>query len=251
MAERDLNYDYFVRNLKDSEIVKKYVKSRNLSSKIIANELLGYCSPHSRYPFPLLKGRLIVPIRDVDGNTIALAGRQIPGLEETTIQSFWDNFGSEPAKCEDRILKWKKGKWLNEPYQKTRNLFFLDRAKHEALKRNYLILVEGYFDVYSFFDNGYENTCALCGTSISEYQIALASRYCDNIILVMDSDDAGRIASEKIISKVKETSMNIKRVFLPTNMDPDDFAQKYDLSFLDGSIRNLIESKQQDLVVRI
>jgi DNA primase len=67
----------------------------------------------------------------------------------------------------------------------------------------------------------------------------------------MDSDDAGRIASEKIISKVKETSMNIKRVLLPPNLDPDDFAQKYDLSFLDESIKNLIESKQQDLTVRI
>ena len=76
-----------------------------------------------------------------------------------------------------------------------------------------------------------------------------SSTYAQNAL--NKTDDAGRIASEKIIGKVKETSMNIKRVFLPTNMDPDDFAQKYDLSFLDESIRNLIESKQQDLVVRI
>lgn len=251
MSERDLNYEHFVRNLLDSNIAKKYIKSRSLSSKLVDDDLLGYCSPHSRYPFPLLKGRLIVPIRDVDGNTLALAGRQIPGLEEITIQSFWENYGYEPAKCEDRINKWKRGKWINEPYQKTRNLFFLDKAKLEAMARNYLILVEGYFDVYSFYDNGYKNTCALCGTSISDYQIALAARYCDNIVLVMDSDDAGIIASEKIISKVKDSSMNIKRVLLPPNMDPDDFAQNYDLSFLDDSIKKLLESKQQDLTVRI
>ena len=251
MSERDLNYNNFVRNLLESNIAKKYIKSRSLSSKLIKDELLGYCSPHSRYSFPLLKGRLIVPIRDVDGNTIALAGRQIPEVEETTIQSFWDNYGFEPAKCEDRINKWKRGKWINEPYQKTRNLFFLDKAKSEALRRNYLILVEGYFDVYSFYDNGYQNTCALCGTSISEYQIALAARYCDNIVLVMDSDDAGMIASEKIISKVKESSMNVKRILLPSGMDPDDFAKEYDISFLDESIKNLLGSKQQDLTVRI
>lgn len=251
MSERDLNYNNFVRNLLESNIAKKYIKSRSLSSKLIKDELLGYCSPHSRYSFPLLKGRLIVPIRDVDGNTIALAGRQIPEVEETTIQSFWDNYGFEPAKCEDKINKWKRGKWINEPYQKTRNLFFLDKAKSEALRRNYLILVEGYFDVYSFYDNGYQNTCALCGTSISEYQIALAARYCDNIVLVMDSDDAGMIASEKIISKVKESSMNVKRILLPSGMDPDDFAKEYDISFLDESIKNLLGSKQQDLTVRI
>ena len=215
------------------------------------NNLLGYCSPHSRYIFPLLKGRLIVPINDVNGNILAMAGRQIPSMAETTVKSFWDSFGNEPAKCEDKISKWKRGKWINEPYQKTRNLFFLDKAKYQAMRKNYLILVEGYFDVYSFYDNGYENTSALCGTSISEYQISLASRYCDHLVIVMDSDDAGKIASEKILNKIKENGVSCKRVLLPQGMDPDDFAQKYDLSFLDESIKDMISTGQQDLLVKI
>ena len=54
---------------------------------------------------------------------IALAGRQIKAFEEITVQSFWDSFGSEPAKAQDRVSKWRKGKWINEPYQKSKHLF--------------------------------------------------------------------------------------------------------------------------------
>ena len=75
------------------------------------------------------------------------------------------------SKCADKINKWNKGKWINEPYQKNRNLFFLDIAKTMARQKNYLILTEGYFDVYSFYDNGLENVVALCGTAISDQQI--------------------------------------------------------------------------------
>ena len=251
MEDRKSHYTQFVRNFSDSSFANDYYNTRNLSKKLIKDKLVGFCPAYSRYHFPLLRGRLIVPICDVDGKIIALAGRQIPQLAETTTQSFWDSYSFEPAKCQDRINKWNKGKWINEPYQKTRNLFFLNIAKKEALKRNYIILVEGYFDVYNFYDNGYANTCALCGTSISDYQIALASRYCDNIIVIMDSDDAGKLASEKIISKIKEYSINAHRVLLPKGMDPDDFASKYDISFLDESIKEMIGSGQQDLLVKI
>jgi DNA primase len=251
MSSLELNYNQFLRNFGENKTVQEYFLTRNLSDKIIQNNLIAFCPSYSRYEFPLLKGRLIVPIKDVHGNFIALAGRQIPELKEQTVQAFWDLYGHEPAKCAEKINKWNKGKWINEPYQKTRNLFFLNNAKKEAIKRNYIILVEGYFDVYSFYDNGYQNTCALCGTSISDYQIALAARYCDNIIVIMDSDDAGKIASEKILSKIKEYSLKAHRVLLPKGMDPDDFASKYDISFLDESIKEMISSGQQDLLVKI
>jgi len=67
----------------------------------------------------------------------------IPDLKEQTVQAFWDLYGHEPAKCADKINKWNKGKWINEPYQKNKNLFFLDIAKTMARQKNYLILTEG------------------------------------------------------------------------------------------------------------
>ena len=250
MNSFELNYNQFLRNFGENKTVQDYFKTRNLSKKIIENNLVAFCPSYSRYEFPLLKGRLIVPIKDVHGNFIALAGRQIPELKDQTVQAFWDLYGHEPAKCSDKINKWTKGKWINEPYQKNKNLFFLDVAKTMARQKNYIILTEGYFDVYSFYDNGLENVVALCGTAISDHQVALASRYCDNLVVVMDADDAGKIASEKVVKKIEELGLNAVRLFLPKGMDPDDFAQKFEVSFLDETIQRLIDSGKKTLTIR-
>ena len=250
MNSFELNYNQFLRNYNENKVVQEYFKTRNLSNKIIEHNLVAFCPSYSRYEFPLLKGRLIVPIKDVHGNFIALAGRQIPELKDQTVQAFWDLYGHEPAKCADKINKWSKGKWINEPYQKNKNLFFLDIAKTMARQKNYLILTEGYFDVYSFYDNGLENVVALCGTAISDHQVALASRFCDNLVVVMDADDAGKIASEKVVKKIEELGLNAVRLFLPRGMDPDDFAQRFDVSFLDETIQSMIESGKKTLTIR-
>jgi len=47
----------------------------------------------------------------------------------------------------------------------------------------------------------------LCGTSISDYQVALASRYCDNFVIILDSDDAGNIAAKKSIQKIEDLDL--------------------------------------------
>ena len=77
MSDRDIHFNQFVRNLEENSIAKKYYLSRGLSKKLIKDNLMGFCPVYSRYIFPLLRGRLIIPIRDIYGNTISLAGRQI------------------------------------------------------------------------------------------------------------------------------------------------------------------------------
>lgn len=251
MENKELSFQQFVRNLNENTLAQKYFKTRGLSKQIVKEELVGYCPAYSRYSFPLLRGRLIVPIRDVYGQTIALAGRQIPSIKDDLITAFWDSFGNEPSKCQDRISKWTRGKWINEPYVKAKNLFFLDKSKQFVREKNYIVLVEGYFDVYSLYDNNIKNVAAICGTSISEFQISLASRYCDNIVVLMDSDFAGKTAANKIVSKVQELGLKAFKVYLPVGMDPDDFAKNYDVSFLDSAIQNMISESKKELYIGI
>lgn len=251
MNNKEVNFIQFQRTFKENKAVKKYFLERNLSKKLYEENLIGFCPVYSNYSFPLLRGRLIIPIKNVYGEVIALAGRQIPELKDSVIQSFWDSFGTEPAKCQDRINKWSKGKWINEPYQKTRNLFFLDHTKNNVLKKNYIVLTEGYFDAYNLYCNGIDNVAAICGTSISDYQIALALRYCDNIVLLMDSDDPGINATKTIADKIEEIGANVFKIFLPVGMDPDDFLKEYDISFLDDKIKDMIESNKKSLYIRV
>ncbi len=251
MEDREINFNQFVRNLSSNSNALEYLKSRKLSKNLISENIVGFCPPYSKYLFPLLRGRLIVPIRDVHGNTIALAGRKIDSLQETTIESFWDTYGTEPAKCQDRINKWLKGKWINEPYQKAKNLYFLDKSKDYIRQKNYAIIVEGYFDVLSLYDNGIKNVCAISGTSISDYQISLLSRFCDNICILMDNDFAGNTASKKISKRIQELGLNSYEIYLPQNLDPDDFAKNYELDFLDKAIINMIENDGQVLEISL
>lgn len=251
MKLSELEFSQFQRNYQESSAAQGYYKSRNLSEKILDNNLIGFCPPYSRYEFSHLRGRLIVPIRNVYGELIAMAGRQIPQLKDLTVQAMWDTYGDKPAQCQNKIEKWIRGKWINEPYQKNKNLFFLDVAKNQARSKNYLLFTEGYFDVYSFYDKGLENVVALCGTSISEYQIALASRYCDNIVLLMDGDEPGSIASSKAAEKISELGLNVIQVFLPPGMDPDDYARENDIDQLDSKILEMIESKKTKLYIRV
>jgi len=250
MNSFELNYNQFLRNYDENKVVQEYFKTRHLSEKITENKLVAFCPPFSRYSFPYLKGRLIVPIKNVYGEIIALAGRQIPELEEITIEAMWNSFGNEPAKCQDRIDKWKRGKWINEPYQKNRNLFFLDVAKDKAREKNYIILTEGYFDVYSLYDKGIENVAAICGTSLHECQVALASRYCDNICLLMDGDYPGRIATEKAIETIKNLQINVISIYLCDGMDPDDLARNNSLSKLDEVILETIGLGRDKIIIR-
>lgn len=251
MESKELFYQQFVRNLNENTAAQKYFKTRRLSKNILKENLIGFCPIYSRYTFPLLRGRLIVPIRNVYGDTIALAGRQIPSIKDDLISAFWETFGEEPAKCQDRISKWEKGKWINEPYTKAKNLFFLDKSKNFVREKNYIILVEGYFDAYSLYDNDVRNVAAICGTSISEFQISLASRFCDNIVILMDSDFAGKTASNKIALKITEMGLKAYKVYLPVGMDPDDFASNYDISFLDKVIQNMITESKKELYIGI
>ena len=246
---RSTNFDQFVRDLTNSEKVKTYIQSRNLDDIHIANKDLGFCSPYSRNMFPLLRGRLIVPIRDVHGRLIALAGRQVPDFIEVTIASFWDTFKSEPAKADDRINKWLKGKWINEPYQKSRHLFNLDRAKSSIRDCNFVFIVEGYFDVLILKQKGIENVVALCGTALSEYHLALLYRYCDRVVLLLDGDDAGRLASEKIIQKLNDNNFIGKILHLPEKCDPDDFVINYGPQNLIDAANQLLDSEQSFLKI--
>ena len=242
MNVSELEFSQFQRNYHESSLAQQYYKTRTLSQKLIDQNLIGFCPPYSRYVFPLLRGRLIVPIRDVHGRLIALAGRQLPDYIELTIKSFWDTYSYEPSKADDRISKWMKGKWINEPYQKSKHLFNLDKAKEYIRESNFVYIVEGYFDVLVLRQNGINNVVALCGTALSDFHLALLYRYCNRIVLLLDGDIAGKLATDKIFQKLSENNFIGKSLYLPEKCDPDDFVIEYGPENLINATKELLNS---------
>ena len=122
------------------------------------------------------KNRIIIPIKDINSNTIAFGARA--------------------------IIDGQMPKYINSPesiiYNKSSVLFGMNRAKETIQQKDNVIFMEGYFDVISAHLGGVENAVATCGTALTPQHIKLISRFCPSrkIFLAFDTDSAGKKAIE-------------------------------------------------------
>jgi DNA primase len=166
--------------------------------------------------FDKFSDRIIFPIFSANGRVIAFAGRV---LQSTA--------GS--------------AKYLNSPessiYVKGRVLYGLSFSKDEIRKLDKAILVEGYMDLISLYQNGIKNVVAVSGTALTEDQVQLLSRYTKNVVLLFDADVAGIKASMRSIELLLKQDMEIKIATLPSGEDPDSFINKFGKEEFDEQIR--------------
>lgn len=146
--------------------------------------------------------RVIFPIIDLRGNVIAFGGR---------------------------IMGEGKPKYLNTSdtlvFKKNLNLFALNFAKNHCNDR--LILSEGYMDVIALHQAGFKNAIATLGTSLTIEQVKLISRYCNEVIIAYDSDDAGQKATKRAIELFKNSGVIVKVLSIPQGKDPDEFIHAF------------------------
>ena len=154
--------------------------------------------------FDRFRDRLMFPIIDVRGNVIAFGGRIIKKDSEAA-------------------------KYLNSPetliFNKRKNLFGLNLAK--KTKENALILVEGNVDVVALHQYGFTNAVASLGTSLTEEQAALMTRYAEQIILIYDGDQAGQNATKRAIPILEKAGLQVKVLQMKDAKDPDEFLHKF------------------------
>ena len=102
----------------------------------------------------------------------------------------------------------------------------MDMAKQAIRKEDQAILVEGYFDQMRATQFGILNTVAACGTALTPKQAGILRNYASSVVLVFDSDKAGRSAAEKGFEVLHEKGLQVKIVFLPEGKDPDSYIQE-------------------------
>ena len=119
----------------------------------------------------MFRGRLMFPLRDVDGRIAGFAGRSMDG--------------SDP-------------KYINTPqtsvFDKGRMLYALDRARDAIGAEGEAVVVEGYMDVIAAHEHGYRNVVASMGTALTENQVSLLKARAQRIVLALDADAAGQEA---------------------------------------------------------
>ena len=145
--------------------------------------------------------RLVIPIRDERGQPLAFTARTVRQDEQR--------------------------KYINSPetpaYIKGRVIFGLDLAKDEIAKRGHAVLMEGQFDVITAHQFGLQNAVASSGTALTDDQVRLLKRFTDELLLVFDSDRAGRSAAFKAVELAAAHQMRTRVATVSGAKDPDEF----------------------------
>ena len=161
------------------------------------------CKYSDKGAYDNFRGRVMFPIIDLRGNVIAFGGRIIG-----------DKKGPKYVNTADTPV-----------FKKSRNLFSLNHAKNSSSKR--LILAEGYMDVISINQAGFENVVATLGTALTPEQARLMSQYASEIIISYDSDEAGQTATRRAINLLSAAGLNTKILKIPDAKDPDEYIKKF------------------------
>lgn len=169
--------------------------------------------------YDTFRNRLMFPIRDVTGRIIGFGGRTL---------------ADDPAK------------YLNTPatvlFDKSSNLFGIDRAKHAASKIGRIIVVEGYTDCIMAHQHGFQETVATLGTAMTESHAGLLKRYCDRVVLVFDSDEAGQNAADRALAVTLVSGLDVTLARVPEGKDPCDYLLAAGGEAFDGVLRNAISA---------
>jgi DNA primase len=173
--------------------------------------------------YDTFRGRLIVPIRAPEGRPIAFGGRLLEG----------DGGPKYLNSRESRL------------YNKSDTLYGLDVAKDEIRRLKAAVLVEGYFDCMALHQAGVRHTVALCSTALTPGHLKLLQRAeAKELFLLLDGDEAGRKAVERLAGVLLAHGTASQVALLPDGEDPDTFARKSGLAGVQsllGSARPLSE----------
>lgn len=177
----------------------KHLQSKNIRREETVET--GLCIMNDKgHVYDRFRGRVMYPIIDVRGNIIGFGGR---------------------------IMSGDGAKYMNSPesavYDKGKNLFALNIAKKS--KRGYYILVEGYMDVISLHQAGFNCAVAGCGTALTREQARLISK--GTVYLCYDSDEAGQKALYRAAEIFAEFETRLRVITIPHCKDADEYIKKF------------------------
>ncbi len=243
--------DYYQRNLTESDegiaIGLSYFNERKFSTAIIHRFGLGYAfdkgdalfqeaskvgyskevlmkagliGEGEARAYDFFRGRVIFPIHNLSGKVIAFAGRVMKKNDKTA-------------------------KYINtretEVYIKSKSLYAIHLARESMRHKDECLLAEGYADVISLHQFGFENAVASSGTSLTPDQVRLIKRFTSNVTFIYDGDQAGINATLRGLDIALEEGLNVKICIIPDGDDPDSYLNKYGAAAMQNLLQN--ESK--------
>jgi DNA primase len=173
------------------------------------------------------RGRVLFTICDPQGRPVALGGRALPGAPKDL------------------------AKYINSPetplFSKSSLLYGLDLAREACHRTRQVIVVEGYTDVIVAHQHGFKNVVAVLGTALGERHVRLLRRYAEEVVLLLDGDDAGRRRTNEVLELFVANQVNLRVTTLPDDLDPCDFLQQRGAAAFAQSLEQAVDALEHRL----
>ena len=213
------------------EKAKSYIIQRGISPKIITDFQLGF-SPNS---WEALKQYLME--RGYTENELLTAGLIIEAEGGKTHDRFRNRLMFPIFDVRRRIIGFgarvlgdSLPKYLNSPqtliFDKSSCLYGINLATPAIRQQNLAVIMEGYMDVITAHQSGFNNVVASMGTSITERQVSALKKLTRNMALALDADVAGEEATLRAVSYENTLDAEVKVIILPQGKDPDDIIKE-------------------------
>lgn len=191
-------------SLNSWDFVSKFLLKRGFPAEYMEQAgLIIYREKDESY-FDRFRNRVMFPIMDHQGNTIAFSGRAMGD--------------DEP-------------KYLNSPetpiFNKSKTLYNFHHARPHIRKKEQVVIFEGFADCISAVGAGVENAVATMGTALTDQHIQLLKRNTDQILICYDSDSAGLNAANRAVNMLQDHEFSVKVALMPDNLDPDDYIKEF------------------------
>ncbi len=251
---------YYYKNLyldtKQSELARTYLNKRQISRESIIRFGIG-CSLDFESLIPYLKGkgytteimrkagligessgrmfdaygkRLIFPLINKDGDVIGFSARL---LENRDDRAKYKNTTATPVFNKSEVV------FGINLLKKLRDQNRDTGAEYVGLEN--IIIVEGQIDVITMHQFGFTNTVAGLGTALTPMHARRLKQFSENIILLLDGDEAGRKATLRSIDVLRSQALNVRVASLPEGKDPDEFLHTYGAEDLRKILDNATE----------
>lgn len=194
----------WTENNDDVEEARVYLReTRKISDDVLKEFNFGYIPRRARHQW---SERIIMPLYDPYGNLIVLTSRKF--------------------RSKDKYAH------LHETFDKRYYLYGLNVAKPEIIRRNRCVIVEGQFDTTYLRSRGFKTVVGVLGSAFTFEHACILRRYCSEVYLVFDNDEAGKATLERSLDMLKEESLEdtFRMSFIPVMLpegfkDPDEFVQ--------------------------
>lgn len=194
LAPQEANYLY-------QHLSKKYMEADLLNSGL-------FNTGNANMIYDAFQGRIMFPLTDEHGRVVAFSGR------------IW----TEADLADKQMAKYKNSRGT-AIFNKSYELYHLNQAKAAIKKQREVYLMEGFMDVIAAYRAGLENAVASMGTALTAEHVRHLAKFCKKVVLTYDGDKAGQAATAKALEELAD--FNVEIVFLPDQMDPDEYIAKH------------------------